>query len=362
VSGTANIDYERGITLLQENRLAEAEAALRRAVAFAEPDAYLLTHLGSCLLTLGKEAEAVAVLQQAVEKDPQADDPRMLLATALVRTREVPRAVQEARTALDHFMRAPRLIEKPKRAEDFDSSENEALLWQTLALLARAGVHAFAIAGVLLGLVREGALLPFDKDFDFGVPSNEFDKAISTLLDNGWRLAGGGHMINPVGLTHERSKLALDICAFQKNRETGGLMSGFWLKDAPWEWNRVTLYPEMPLVQDQSPAGPIWRLKHPETYLQSLYGDWRTPDPDFDSVVAGRNIQSYSLLVQYFAVERIYRHWKAGRFSKALALARHGAGQLPADALMRKAARHLTASMRGSGPAPAPRTRPTPSP
>jgi tetratricopeptide (TPR) repeat protein len=359
-AGDSELWAIRGIALLRSGKLIDAEEALRRAASLPEPDGYVLTHFGSCLLALQRNAEASTVLQRAVQSDPDADDTRMLLATACVRVREVPRAVQEARAALGQFMKAPRLLPAPKQADNFDSRENNALLWETLALLARAGVHAFAIAGVLLGLVREGTLLPFDKDFDLGVPSNELGTAISTLLDNGWQLAGGDHLVNPVGLTHSGTRVALDICAFQKNHETGGLMSGFWLRDAPWEWNRVTLYPDMPLVEDQSPAGPIWRLKHPETYLDALYGDWRTPDADFDSVAAGRNISCYSPLVQYFALERIYRHWKAGRFSKALALARHGAGQLPDDPLMRDAVEHLTARMQQADPAPETRTRPRP--
>src|SRR5690606_29758848 len=157
---------------------------------------------------------------------------------------------------------------------------------RVLAQLADAGVHAFATSGTLLGLVREGHLLPFDKDLDIGLPFAEMRAAIDVLLRSGWQHARAPKgMVNPVML-HDGQGLSLDLCGFVAEPGSGVALGGFWLKDAPDDWQRITQYPVMQLRQQRCPSGQsVWAVTDPDAWLASLYGpDWHIPDPDFDTV------------------------------------------------------------------------------
>lgn len=130
-------------------------------------------------------------------------------------------ALQHYRSALESQCHTTLLLNQAPPTPVFDSVAAQARLWQVLAALAGAGVHAFATSGTLLGLVREGSLLPFDKDLDIGLPFAEMDVATTFLLQNGWQLATTIQgMVNPVML-HDGQGLALDLCGFVAEAGTG---------------------------------------------------------------------------------------------------------------------------------------------
>lgn len=247
---------------------------------------------------------------------------------------QLPLAVQHYRAALAEQCAKPLRVGTPPRKK-FDSTRAEARLWSVLVELARVGIHAFATSGTLLGLVREGRLLHFDKDLDIGLPFAEIEAAATYLLQRGWyRATASLNMINPVML-HDGQGLSLDLCGFKVEPESGITLGGFWLKDAPASWQRVTEYPTLNLHQQHRPEGAIWSVTAPEIWLATLYGpDWRIPDPNFDTVIAAHNLRGFSLLTQCYAFSRIYECWLQGRLHKAQALVAHSLRHLPEDALL----------------------------
>lgn len=189
-------------------------------------------------------------------------------------------AVECFRKALAIKLTEPR--EAPMTAEaiseGFDKPATEELLWDTLSVLARAGIHAFACSGTLLGIVREGGLLPFDKDLDFGVPESEALKAKNVLMRHGWIEVRIPNLINPISFYHLRSGITLDLIKFAIKDER--VIGGFWLEGIPMEWARIAYYPSLTLEKKISPNGkPIWHLADAEAWLESIYGEWKKPDP-----------------------------------------------------------------------------------
>ena len=248
---------------------------------------------------------------------------------------ELPQAVQHYRAALASQCRTTlRLVQVPP-SPAFDSVAAQARLWQVLVQLAGAGVHAFATSGTLLGLVREGALLPFDKDLDLGLPFAEMPAAIDCLLQHGWhRAAAPQGMVNPVML-HDGNGLSLDLFGFVAEEGSGLALCGFWLQGVPADWQRVTQFPVLHLHQQRRPEGWVWAVTDPQAWLAALYGpDWRTPDPEFDTVIAAHNLRGFALLTQCYAFSRIYHAWLQGRLHKAAALTRQSLRHLPDDALL----------------------------
>lgn len=272
---------------------------------------------------------------------------------------DLPSAVQHYRAALASQCGTTLRLLQPVPAPVFDSVAAEARLWQILVQLAGVGVHAFVTSGCLLGLVRGGRLLPFDKDLDIGLPFAEIQVAVDWLLQHGWqRIAMPQGMVNPVML-HDGQGLSLDLCGFVADEGTGRALGGFWLQEVPADWQRVTQFPVLHLHQVQRPEGMVWALADPHAWLASLYGaDWRTPDPEFDAVIAAPNLRGFALLTQCYAYSRIYQAWLEGRLQKAAALICQSLRHLPDDALLLQVqqrvalqqAQHPEPRQQGAGP------------
>lgn len=124
-------------------------------------------------------------------------------------------------------------------------------------------------------------------------------------------------------------------------------LGGFWLEDTPWAWQRVLEYPAPgALRQSDSPAGPIWALPDPDVWLTSLYGDWRTPDTGFDTVISARNLLGFSLLTQCYACSRILIRWLSTETPRALSLTRQVLQRhAPQDELLLSVEKHLAAGL-----------------
>lgn len=301
---------------------------------------------GNLLFEVGQYAAALERYESALQMTP--NNARLLAdaGSALHMRAYFPEALRYYRAALTCQVNAPDYWPPmPSTAAVLNHAEAEQLLWQVLASLAKAGLHAFATSGVLLGLEREGRLLPFDKDLDIGLPFNELEAAKALLLQQGWVLAPAPKGLQtPLMLAHPQKGMSLDLCGFRVEPETGQTISGFWVKDAPKKWQRITVFPTLHLIQKASPCGAVWHLREPEAVLAALYGpDWRIPDPDFDTVVSAYNQRSFSLITQCYAVSRLYWHWINGRYQKALSIARHSLRQQPDDPLLRQTEEYLTA-------------------
>lgn len=333
--GNADLRYKFGKHLLgqheQELGILQLEHAIRLNGRAAAP----LLELGQAYTATNRFADARVLLDKALELASNASQTHLIYGTFLHKQGKLPDAVAHFRKALVLMLEHPAKAEVPKRKEDFDKPEVERLLWSTLSQLALAGVHAFAAFGTLLGIVREGGLLPFDKDLDLGLPHNELDLAARCLVANGWAEIPHSFAVNPRSFLHLKLQVTIDVTGFAVDPQSGVTYEGIWIDGVPAEWNRLTCWDTISLVKANSPAGsPIWRLEDPEAWLRTLYGDWRTPDPDFDTIIAARNLCGFSLMTQCYALGRIYGRWESGNLRKALAATRHSLRHLPDDPLL----------------------------
>jgi Flp pilus assembly protein TadD len=333
--------------LLQTGRLPAALAQCHAAQAVMPDHARTLALLGVTLTTQGKQDEAIQIYRRALELDADEITAHASLAQLLMFKGVLPTAVEHFRHALRCRLERDTVLTAAPPTAPFNHPDNEKLLWQILAQLAQAGVHAFAFAGTLLGLVREGGLLPFDKDLDIALPFAEMASACACLQAHGWtELPRKMPLVNPRAFRHDQSEMVVDLCALMPETAGGKHIGGFWCRDLPWAWQRVTEYPSnMGLHQVQRPEGMVWVLDEPEILLEILYGHWRTPDHDFDTVIAAHNLRGFALLTQCYAFDRINDRWRDGRLRKALSLTRHSLRHLPQDVLLQQVALHLEAAL-----------------
>ncbi|MFD2113172.1 tetratricopeptide repeat protein [Thiorhodococcus fuscus] len=320
----------------------EAEACARNSLHLQGRQAQAFVFLGQALAAQQRCVEAQGVFEAALAEDEQNAEAWDGAAWLELRRGDLKSAIVQYRRALELRLGQPLRVDvRTPPVQGFDDTGLiEALLWQTLARLAQAGVHAFATSGTLLGLTRERRLLPFDKDLDIGLPFAEMDSARACLLVCGWQEEpSGADFCNPMSFRHQDSGVVLDLFGFLADPVAGTVVSGFWLRGQPWSVQRVTEYPApLRLHQVRRSGGRVWALIDPEIWLAALYGaEWRVPDPDFDSVVAARNLRGFSLLTECYGLMRIGKYLHERRYAKGLATTIHCLRHLPEDALLQRA-------------------------
>jgi len=265
-----------------------------------------------------------------------------VLGTASFILLDLPTAHTHFVCALNHLMILAKTGKIPPQREKteiqqpgdnvFVSGEAEKLLWTTCAELAKLGIPAFPYAGTLLGLVRNGSLLDFDKDLDVAVWMESWDACCAALEEAGWvRTPMRIDYANYRDYVHPELGVTMDVCGLQaRGKQIAG---GFSLPGYPDEYQRVSIFSKFDLIQRNSEYGQVWFPRQPETILTAFYGDWRTPNPNWDTVISARNLESFTLLVRCYAYHRLIQCWLLGDLAKAWCYAHQISLKDPDDVL-----------------------------
>lgn len=223
---------------------------------------------------------------------------------------------------------------KPDQADAnvFASGEAEKLLWSTCAQLARSNIPAFPFAGTLLGLVRNGRLLDFDKDLDIAVRMESWGACCAALEQAGWvRSPMRVEYANYRDYVHPELGITLDVCGLQTRGKQ--VVGGFALPGYAEDYQRVSVFPKLDLMQRSTDYGEVWFPRQPEKILTAFYGDWRTPNPQWDTVISACNLENFTLLVRCYAYHRLIQSWLLGDLTKAWCYAHQIALKDPDDVL-----------------------------
>ena len=327
--------YDNAKTLLEEVRKAAPELVMAQL------------YLAQIDLLSGKGEQWIATLQELIIQIPHFHEAYHVLGQCLQQAKQLPQAAATFHTALTlaYFQVEQEGIPscvKPNTTS-LKPDQGEALLWQTLSLLKQHEVYAFACAGTLLGLEREGHLLINDKDLDIGIDWLQMNKAIEVLEKNGWAEASRSYdLINPRCLKHKATGITLDLCGFGTDSKSGEAICGLWIEDVPFHWNRITVFPKIELTSRPSPAGEVWYLKQPELMLNALYGQgWRIPDADFDTIICAQNLKHFSWLTYCYAYSRLYGQWLRGNTTKAKRILDVLLAQRPKDKVLNQIKRQF---------------------
>lgn len=245
--------------------------------------------------------------------------------------------------SLNHLMTLAKSGKVPPQKKDpevrqsgnnvFVSGKAETLLWTTCAQLADQGIPAFPYAGTLLGLVRNNRLLESDKDIDIAVWMESWGACCAALEQAGWvRSSMRIDYANYRDYIHPELGITLDVCGLQKISDQQ-ITGGFALPGYSSEYQRISVFPSFDLVQRATEYGKVWFPRQPEIILTAFYGDWRTPNPYWDTVVSALNLKHFSLLVRCYAYHRLVQNWLTGDLTKAWSYAHQVALKDPDDML-----------------------------
>lgn len=244
--------------------------------------------------------------------------------------------------ALNHLMALAKSGKIPPQKEQvksgqadanvFASGEAEKLLWRTCAELARQDIPAFPFAGTLLGLIRNGCLLDFDKDLDIAVQMEFWETCCAVLEQAGWARAPMRiEYANYRDYVHPELGITLDVCGLQARGKQ--IVGGFALPGYPDEYQRVSVFPKFDLTQCDTDYGTSWFPRQPERILTAFYGDWRTPNPNWDTVISACNLENFTQLVRCYAYHRLIQRWLLGDLAKAWCYAHQIVMKDPDDVL-----------------------------
>lgn len=328
---------------IEDKNLKSAVEVFQEVIDYKPNHVSSLVEMGQAHLKMGNASKAMKLLTAAYDQAPHLAATNAAYASALHRFGHLHKAIDHYREALRLQAAKPSKDKRPSLRDDFNKPETEKLMWDTLAQLARHGIHAFASYGTLLGIVREGGLLPFDKDLDFGLPFCEMKRADRIIQKYGWVKANhASAFFNPVAYYHKEKEATLDLFGMTVEKD-GTTISGFWMPGVPKEWNQITEYAPVELVKGKNPTGDsIWELKEPEAMLETIYGpEWKIPDGYFDTVVAAKNLRGFSLITQCFALPRIYSNIENGNIKKAAATLSATLDGMPDDELLHEVKKNL---------------------
>ena len=91
--------------------------------------------------------------------------------------------LNDCKLASEKIRTLPSYMTKPMQFGTQSRNEqagHRVLTW-LCGVLNQADVHYFLDAGTLLGVIRDGALIPWDDDLDIGIPRHELENVKSVL-------------------------------------------------------------------------------------------------------------------------------------------------------------------------------------
>lgn len=212
-----------------------------------------------------------------------------------------------------------------------------ALVLQLLARFHAAGCSVFPYAGTLLGLVRDGRLLPDDKDADLGVWLEDFSLAARLMQQWGLQRATDvPPFANVATYVEPGTGTSVDLFGLRRDPVRARVEGGVWLYGRPPSHQRVLLLPWFELVEQAGAAGPCWWPAQPQVLLEALYGpDWRQPQPEWDSLVSNRSLQELNLHWRCWALKNLCQCWLGGDAARTRRLLAQIAARGGEDAQLR---------------------------
>lgn len=171
------------------------------------------------------------------------------------------------------------------------------MLLDTAEILNTAGVSYFLDAGALLGLVRDGDLIPWDHDLDVYILATELPKLRSTyfkLRMRGWRVSedsimafdGPGWRVGDLRSIKIRNR---NMFFFGRGRIIMDVILLYKYEGYYWQGSMGKIWRTPGHFFDRHDSvefsgKSIHTPANKEEYLTFLYGNWKEPDRGFNPI------------------------------------------------------------------------------
>ncbi len=318
VKPSAAMHYNLATALQKQGKFEVAIRHFEQALQLKPDYPEASNNLGTTLMTLGNLGQALKYYQQALASNPDFAEAHSNIAVVLQKQGKLDSALQSYRTAIQSVLNSP-----PAPAPGRKPMQLEPARVALLAVRERmmsANIPFFLCLGTLLGIVRDGDLLPFDKDMDLGLPwSVDRQQAIDALTKDGafhCRIEQNRSAEDRqwyISFIHATTGILVDLFFFRPDGEH--FLCGINHKPAP-----MLSRPRHFELDTLTWQGVEWMAPAPcDQYLADMYGpDWRTPDPNFDTVLSSYCMTPESRDARRcYGYLRLYRQLKTRSWRKA---------------------------------------------
>ncbi len=204
----------------------------------------------------------------------------------------------------------------------FDSSQCLSSMNEVIDILELHGIKPFVAFGSLLGLVRDGKFMDYDKDADIGIFIHDYDeifKIVSILCESSKFISPD--MVNKSKESNfwnvsiiDTERIAVIDLFFFYNQSTH-IEAGVYRSCAALKW----AFKPFELVRGNLAGKKYWLPDNIEQHLEELYGNWREPVEVWDSLVDCPNlIRSSQPQVLYYGLLRLHNAIAEGKNKKIL--------------------------------------------
>ena len=165
-------------------------------------------------------------------------------------------------------------VETGLRTGAYSRGKGEMVLNHIAEVAQGSGVRFFAMGGTLLGLIREGELISWDKDMDFGCFAEE------ASFEDLWRIFTANPYFLPMGTAEDRLIKLQHLTGI-----TVDIFVNFSDGEGRWHGGQFVRWRDRPFDLRRMAVGgrELYVPDDPEAYLEGHYGEnWRSPDPHFD--------------------------------------------------------------------------------
>ncbi len=308
-----------GNVLRSQGRLDEARETYRHATTLQPDNARNYINLGTVLRELGNLDEASRVYQQAISLTPDSGEAHNNLGNVYKAQGKMDEAVTAYQQGITCLMDA-KTPPQPRAKAYMDIETAHTALQALKQALDAEHIPFFLAYGTLLGIVRDGDLLPHDKDMDIGLPwDTDRQKLTRSLVDK--------YGFSPIyvgcdaeesaqwSLTFVHRATGIEIDCFFFKPDGNMLLSGLHHRPVPLLW-RFSAFE----TEELDYLETTWRIPSPpERYLEEIYGeDWRVPNAHFDSLISGCNREERAFPVaRCFGYNRLFERINRAEWTKA---------------------------------------------
>lgn len=270
--------------------------ALEKAIELLPPtqislrDVMQATLLDKLWLPNADNEKALQLAADLVKRQPSADN-RMLHLRALIRNHAFTQAVSLAEDLLleiigTELKRSPSPLDISEadnkyQPREFDTSAAALTLTTVNRALRQQGLKPFLISGTLLGCMRDGQIMPHDKDLDMGLIGweSQFDLAQAILglgcFDINLKRLKGDQLFL-ISAIDQRTNIAIDFFMFHNKGDH--FLHGI---DYQYGFTQNFKFSKFDLMETDFLGESFYIPDQWSRMLTENYGQWEIPEPAY---------------------------------------------------------------------------------
>jgi len=316
-------DYHLSINLAilmnDEDKYQEAIRIINEALKLNPKELDLYMILGLSYIGIYQYDKAMKTAQKALDIRPNSSMIHHLVGEVYMKQGELKKALDSLHTSLNYYLRdleKAKIINPPAISKYMNPQNAKIVLKKVYKAFKEKNIDIFLSSGTLLGIVRDGDILPHDKDMDIGVDWDVPRELVEEILiEIGFRMQNLSTKDKEWLVTGADKEMGVTVDFFFYKKLSDKTVYGFHGEPYPILWE----FPHFELSTIEY-NGDQWLIPSPyEMYCRTMYGeDWTIPNANYDTIISSSNLvkESEPLAICY-GIVRLIDNIKRSNYKKA---------------------------------------------